>query len=226
MQTFIRSLILGSLVFGPCIAQTFTLSGAVVDSQKNALSGITVIYNSIPVAPVSAANAPARLMPTVSGRATSSANGNFVIGGLPSGVYNICALAAVAGQISSCESGARPTIVVVGSASPGAITLVMGAGVAITISVSDPNGLLRSGLPLAIGARTDDGTYKFARPQNQSAQAATYSLTVPFNHVSQLVVDTTASVTDSLGNAVAVKQPGIVLPSTPGASLTVLLVLH
>jgi hypothetical protein len=205
-----------------CAAQTGGLSGTVVDPSANPLPGIAVAYDILPSASSQAGGQlSSALVPSKASSVLTDSRGAFKIGNLQAGNYHLCALAAVSGQISSCQSGTRPFVTSVGeSANITGIQLVMGSGYVVKIHVQDTNGNIGKGGRFILSAIAVNATYKFASLVSRTAQVLEYELTIPMGMPSRLVVDSNFAVSDATSTAVAAYQLGTIL-SGP-AELTLL----
>lgn len=221
----IKSMVVGIVVVAVAStahAQSATIAGVVQGSAGNPLGGVTVLYRSLPEVQVGPNRRPVAVPPAVNSQTVTNVAGIFRVAALPPGTYYVCSLAAAPGQLSSCNYGSRPTVVSIGSGEVASVTLTNRTGAIIWIQVLDPTHAIAGGQHFALGSRATDGTYEFAKLSSQVPGEFVYALTIPNDRTSRLVVDAGLVVTDTSGNAVATKQPALLLPTNvPSSNITI-----
>lgn len=217
---FTHLLLTGMAIAASGIAQTGSIAGSVTDETGKALAGVLVYSASI--GPGGTSSASKGVPPSPSFRTTTDSGGRFSFLALPAGLHQLCAIAAVAGQVSSCEWGARPlTTTLTAGATLQGLKLTMGSGDIVQIQVRDANSKISGGVQLLLGSIADNGSYRFAKLVSTVGQVLNYEMTIPTGRKSWLVVDTALQILDAQGAAVPAGKQTIALSGPTQITLSV-----
>jgi len=147
---------------------------------------------------------------------TAGADGRFVLSGLPAGRYAVCALAAQADQLGSCEWGGGAALELAPNQRVDNYIRRIWEGTALSLRVSDPNRRIahpdRAGNVIRerrffIGARVDSGLYRRAELVSTAGTQHVFLLTVPRRWRVRLFIDSELAVTDWLGRRMETRRP-------------------
>lgn len=211
-----RALVLGWLTAASQLAfgqQGASLAGKVLDENGGTVAGGTVLFYRLSDSVVDGQGR-LRSAPLLSGRVTTGGEGGFVIDGLPSGPYYVCAAGVLPNYLRSCQwGGASPRYSVGPGQRVSGIVLAVRSGALLTFDIDDPNSRLATGKKLFVGVISGVGHYYRAEFLSRSGSTSAYRLAVPRNTTLFVIVSTELEVTDSTG---------AVLPSgVPSKSVTV-----
>jgi len=153
----------------------------------------------------------------VAGWVTTGNDGRFLVTGLRSGQYMLCALAKLPHQLHSCQwgEGGAPLRVNAGQQT-GDVRLVLRSGVSLTVHVADPIGIADPGdvfrapahsRRLLLGVISDTGEYYRIHNVSKGQGEFINRVAVPRGRAMKLVVDTDLDVGDAAGNPMASGKP-------------------
>ncbi len=153
-------------------------------------------------------------------RAQVAADGTFSLTSLPSGRYFVCAYGSSSGYISNCEWKSSVAATVVGTTTPSNIALTLSKGTVVTITVSDPQGLINPGPVTRLGTppkhhfypgvMSAQGYYSAARYSGDNGTSHLYVVTVPKSTTTALFVDTDLTTTTTTGQGIPPRVPSSV----------------
>jgi hypothetical protein len=215
--------------------QLGSISGLVADQSGNPVAGALVLYQGTPTFAPNAMGGVVATGPSVSSGLTSGTDGTFAISGLPDGQYSVCAYAATAAQLGSCEWGTySPLIQITAGGAVSNVALQLTTGVLLTLLVSDPNSLIQETAPSTLvngllplsGGNFRIGVmlgtiYARAQLASQQGTVRTYTVAVPQNVSLDLIADTSLLVTAASGAAVPNQQKGFSIPIGEGSAQVV-----
>jgi len=147
---------------------------------------------------------------------TGGADGRFVLSGLPTGRYAVCALAAQADQLGSCEWGGGAALELAPNQRVDNYIRRIWEGTALSLRVSDPNrriahpdgtGNVIRERRFFIGARVDSGLYRRAELVSTAGTEHVFRVTVPRRWRVRLFIDSELPVTDWLGRPMETRRP-------------------
>jgi hypothetical protein len=229
-MTIIRTLILltgcATFVATAPAQQSGSISGLVADQSGAPVAGALVLYQGMPTLAPNATGGVVVTIPSASSGLTTGTDGTFAISGLPDGQYSVCAYAATAAQLGSCEWGAySPLIEVTAGGAVNNVALQLTSGVLLTLLVSDPNSVIQETAPNTLvngllplyGGNFRIGVmlgtiYARAQLASQQGTTRTYTVAVPQNVSLDLIADTSLLATAASGATVPNQQKGFSIP--------------
>lgn len=121
--------------------------------------------------------------------------GVFHLGGLPAGLYHLCAQAPGTTWLNPCEWGNHPPAVTLSAAQRTAtVLLTMKKGVVLPLRLDDPNHFLSqhegktSGAHVLMGVLTDAGLFRGAITTGRDANGRDLRMVIPPNSSAKIVV--------------------------------------
>ncbi len=215
--------------------QSGSIAGVVADQNGAPVAGALILYHSIPPYTADGTKGTAHAINSVSSGLTAGADGSFAIPELADGKYSVCAYAATATQLGSCEWGGNASpIQITGGMAVNNVALQLREGTLLTFFVSDPYGLILdtaagpsvNGLIPLYGGNFRIGVmlgpiYARAEFASQQGTVRSYTVTVPKNVSLDLIADTSLLITAATGAAVPIRQKGFLIPTGNGSAQTV-----
>jgi len=154
--------------------------------------------------------------------ALTGADGSFAMKGVPAGEYLLCAEKASAALLNPCQWSATPNTVTVAAGADASVALTAQTGVAMTIRVNDPNGLLASNPSLddiLINARTTSGLHVLAVLESKESYGKTMTVLVPQDApINLMVYSSTLSLTDDQGDSFTTPNAAVTVSAPAGAT--------
>ena len=209
-----RFVLVAALAAGVAFAQTGSIAGHVVRESGVRAAGIGVRYDKIRTLRRDAAGRMIPIGPGVNWSVQTRNDGSFVMTGLPTGEYYLCALGSRPGELNSCDWDNEPAPV---SIRPGEqvqnVVLTIRSGAVIRIRVDDPAGKLGNDSDFIAGFMADSGHYTRAVSASTSGTGREYVVTVPRDVAGRLFIDSRHAITDRVGNVVARGEPTLPVPA-------------
>jgi hypothetical protein len=173
-----RLLICLCLPAASLFAQTGGLAGSVTDESNQQVAGALVIANR-------------ETLPVASGRATSAADGTFLVSGLPAGSYTVCVQVPGSDFLDTCEWYILPLRVDVKAGEPVAgLKFKLQKGAILQVRLNDPGNVLAPAASTAtvkavphvlLGVQTIRGLLRPVTLVSKDATGTTHAVTVPFD---------------------------------------------
>lgn len=114
--------------------------------------------------------------------AVTGDDGSFRIGGVPAGLYRLCAEKGSAALLNPCQWSSAPPTVMVSSGQESSIDITAQTGIWTHIRVDDPSGLLSSNPmldDLLVTVKTDSGAHLPAMRERAERSGQTLKVLVP-----------------------------------------------
>lgn len=209
MHSHLRCLLVFAALTFVQAATTATLSGRVADEDGVPISGVAMVWRSLPSGQNSGVMALTPNQQSIAGTrgsVISDAAGQFSVPNLEPGNYEVC-LTSIAqrSHLSTCEWRANAVLVVLSDSSP-ETQFVVKTGTVMRFLVSDPKArLTKNNLSIIVSDGT--GNFAHARMASLTPSAAELFVSVPFNSQIAISINAPFSFLNGTGASVAPNLP-------------------